>query len=199
MPLDARQIAIAALDLADEHGVEGMTMKSIATRLRRRPSSLYNHISSREDLIERMRALVVEDIDTSSFASKPWNVALVDWAESYLAAFAARPRCIRLLATTPITDPSTLQMYDRVVAALIEGGWPEGDAVAVMRTVEAHVLGSALDVVAPDNLLSGGAVSADLASLRRALDPELSHRWSAQAAFAMGIRALVDGLQSRRG
>lgn len=61
-------------------------------------------------LIERMRALIVEEIDTASVATKSWDEALIDWAESYLAAFAQRPNCIRSLATTPITDPSVFCM-----------------------------------------------------------------------------------------
>jgi AcrR family transcriptional regulator len=197
--LTSRQIALAALDLAEKHGSEALTMKRLATKLGRQPSSLYNHIDGREDLIERMRALIVEDIDTSSFAHLPWNEALILWARSYLAAFAARPNCIRLLATTPITDPSTLRMYDTVVAALIDAGWADGDAVAVMRTIEAHVLGSALDVIAPSTLLTADTVPAELQTLRRALSPVYASTSSADAAFALGISALITGLLARRG
>jgi AcrR family transcriptional regulator len=197
MYLTARTIALAALDLAEQEGAENLTMRSIAARLHRRPSSLYNHITGREELIEHMRAIVVEDIEVGSFETQPWDVALGEWAKSYLRSFAMRPSCIRLLATTPITDPATLAMYDVVVRALVEGGWPEEQAIAVMRTVEAHVLGSALDVIAPENLLSPDAVSPDLASLRRSLDPAHFSSWSAQAAFDLGIHALIDGLRTR--
>jgi AcrR family transcriptional regulator len=197
MVLNSRQIALAALDLVEAHGAEGLTMKSLSAALDRRPSSLYNHIAGRDDLVERMRAIIVEDIDTTSFLEKRWDEALIDWGRSYLAAFAARPRSIRLLATTPITDPSTLQMYDVVITSLIGAGWADGDALAVMRTVEAHVLGSALDVIAPGTLLSADAVPPSLGALRTALDPSQSERSSARAAFELGIHALIDGLRSR--
>lgn len=199
MALNPRQIALAALDLVDTHGSEALTMKRLATRLNRRPSSLYNHIDGRIDLIERMRAIIVEDIDVSSFGLKAWDEALRDWAYSYLAAFAARPNCIRLLATTPITDPSTLRMYETVVSALTAAGWPDGDAVAVMRTVEAHVLGSALDVVAPDSLLTAEVIPAELSALRRSLESASVERSSAQFAFTLGIPALIVGLAAGLG
>jgi len=192
--LKPHQIALAALDLVDTDGSEALTMKRLATRLNRRPSSLYNHIEGRVDLIERMRALIVEDIDVSSFALKGWDDALQDWAYSYLAAFAAHPNCIRLLATTPITDPSTLRMYETVVSALCSAGWPDGDAVAVMRTVEAHVLGSALDIVAPESLLTAEVVPRELVSLRRSLEPGNVERSSAKYAFELGIPTLIAGL-----
>lgn len=197
MKLTARVIALAALELAEAEGAESLTMRTIAARLQRRPSSLYNHITGREDLIEQMRAIIVEDIDVSAFASEAWDVALGRWAKSYLAAFAMRARSIRLLATTPITDPATLRMYDLVVSALVRGGWPQAQAIAVMRTVEAHVLGSALDVVAPENLLSPDAVAPELAALRQSLDPAQFDDWSAQAAFDLGIHALIHGLRAR--
>lgn len=197
MKLTARMIAMAALDLAEVDGADSLTMRSLATRLERRQSSLYNHIKGRDDLIEHMRAIIVEDIDVTAFGTEAWDIALGQWAKSYLAAFVMRPNSIRLLATTPITDPATLRMYDVVVSALTRAGWPEGRAIAVMRTVEAHVLGSALDVVAPQNLLSPDAVSPDLSSLRKSLDPDQFSHWSAQAGFELGIHALIDGLRAR--
>jgi len=197
MPMSRRQILIAALDLADKHGAEQLTMRSLATKLDRRPSSLYNHISGRDDLIEGMRAVVVEEIDTSAFATATWDEAVVVWAKSYLAAFAARPNCIRLLATTPITDPSTMHMYDVVVSALVRGGWGDGDAVAVMRTVEALVLGSALDEIAPSSFLALEAVPLELEALRHSLEPANLERARARAAFVLGMGALIEGLRAR--
>ena len=88
-------------------------------------------------------------------------------------------------------------MYETVVHALLDGGWPARDAVAVMRTVEAHVLGSALDIVAPDDLLVQATVPADLAALRSALDPEHADAYGADRAFRLGLAALMLGLRQR--
>lgn len=198
MALTSRQIAVAALDLAETRGSDALTMRSLAAKLNRRPSSLYNHIDGRDDLIERMRALIVEEIDTGSFASEPWDSALISWTQSYLAAFATRPNCIRLLATTPVTDPSTLHMYEIVLEALGRGGWPDGEAIAVVRTVEAHVLGSALDLIAPSALVAPGVVPAELTNLRRNLHPAHSSLATARFAFDIGIEALVQGLRIHR-
>ena len=198
MALTSRQIAVAALDLAETRGSDALTMRSLAAKLNRRPSSLYNHIGGRDDLIERMRALIVEEIDNSSFATEPWETALVAWAHSYLAAFATRPNCIRLLATTPVTDPSTLRMYEIVVDALGRGGWPDGEAIAVVRTVEAHVLGSALDLIAPSALVAPTVVPNELTTLRRNLEPAHASHATARFAFQLGIDALVRGLRLHR-
>lgn len=195
--LTREQLVTVALHLVDREGVDALTMRTLAVRVDRRVSSLYNHVRNRADLIEALRARVVADIDTEPFAdgARPWDDAIGAWAESYLRAFAAHPHLIPLLATTPIRDQSTLRMYETVVAALVRAGWPVRDAVAVMRTVEAHVLGSALDVVAPGDLLSPETVPEELPALRAALDPAHGDATGAARAFRLGFAALLRGLR----
>ncbi|MGO2648563.1 MAG: TetR/AcrR family transcriptional regulator C-terminal domain-containing protein, partial [Brevibacterium aurantiacum] len=179
-----------------------LSMRTLAARVDRQVSSLYNHVSGRTELIELMRARIVADIDVAAFASVgtsaraiPWERALEFWARSYLRAFAAHPNLIRLLATTEIRDLSTYEMYDAVIAGLRRGGWPESRTVAVMRTVEAHVLGSALDIIAPSDLIAQDSADVRFSEIRTALDPRFVETSSATAAFELGLNALIDGLR----
>jgi AcrR family transcriptional regulator len=202
MRLNRQRLVDAALVLVDEEGAEALSMRTLASRVDRQVSSLYNHVSGRAELIELMRARIVSDIDVGPFASVSssadrvrWDEALESWARSYLRAFAAHPNLIRLLATTSISDLSTYQMYDAVVAGLRRGGWPESRTVAVMRTVEAHVLGSALDIIAPDDLIAQDSADERFSEIRAALDPRFAESSSAVAAFDLGLRALIAGLR----
>lgn len=193
----ARLVQVA-LDLVDEAGADALSMRAVAARVDRQVSSLYNHVASRGELIELVRARIVAGIDTSAFATEPWDDAVAAWARSYLTAFAAHPNLIRLLATTPIRDVSTFEMYDVVIGSLVESGWPIQQAVAVMRTVEAHVLGSALDIIAPSDMLEQSSVPERLNMVHAALDPRHAESSSAEAAFELGLDALIDGLRVKR-
>lgn len=202
MRLNQDRLVSVALALVDDEGAEALSMRTLAARVDRQVSSLYNHVSGRAELVELMRARIVADIDVSPFASThpsadalPWDEALESWARSYLRAFAAHPNLIRLLATTSIGDLSTYQMYDTVIAGLRRGGWPESKTVAVMRTVEAHVLGSALDIIAPEDLITQNFADERFAEIRAGLDPRFSQSSSAVAAFDLGLRALISGLR----
>ncbi|MEB4616118.1 TetR/AcrR family transcriptional regulator C-terminal domain-containing protein [Leucobacter sp. M11] len=197
MRLNRREIARAALELVEEHGSEALTMRQLAARVDRQPSSLYNHVSGRQAVIEEMRALIVESIDVTPFAEQPWPRALADWGRSYLASFARYPNSISLLATTTITDHSTLRMYEVVISALVRGGWTAGDAVAGMRAVEAYVLGSALDRVAPESLLSLEALPPGLPALREGLTGANARHASAAAGFELGYEILIAGMEAR--
>ena len=193
MSMNRRKIALAALDLVGREGIEALTMKRLAEEVGRRPASLYNHIVGRQDLIEAMRGILAEHIDADCFDSMAWRDALLAWARGYLLAFAEHPKIITVMATTAISDPATLAGYEQVVSGLVRGGWRRGEAVAVMRAVEAYVLGSALDIVAPETLLNRNSLPAELTELHANLDPADAGSWSAQAAFDLGINALLDG------
>ena len=65
--VNREQLVAAALDLIDEEGGEALSMRALAKRVDRQVSSLYNHVASRGDLIEAVRARIVADIDTTAF------------------------------------------------------------------------------------------------------------------------------------
>lgn len=194
--MNRQRIARAALELVEREGIEALTMKRVAEAVDRKPASLYNHIASRQDLVEAMRGIIAEEIQVDYFKTTGWRDALLRWANDYMRAFAAHPKIIAVMATTAITDPGTLATYELVVSGLVRGGWKRGQAVAVMRAVEAYVLGSALDIVAPETLLNRDMLPAGLVELRENLDPENSASWSAQAGFEIGIHALLEGFEA---
>lgn len=202
MRLNQDRLVDAALALVDDLGEESLSMRTLAARVDRQVSSLYNHVSGRGELIELMRARIVAGIDVQVFAgieesseSVSWDRGLELWARSYLRAFADHPNLIRLLATTSIRDLSTYEMYDSVIGGLRRGGWPQGQTVAVMRSVEAYVLGSALDIVAPVDLITQESAGDRFAEIRGALDPRFGENSSAVASFEFGLTSLIQGLK----
>ena len=66
-----------------------------------------------------------------------------------------------------------------------------------MRTVEAHVLGSALDIIAPGDLLARDFADERLSAVHAALDPRYAASSSAEAAFELGLRAIIEGLRAQ--
>lgn len=200
--LSREAIAKAALALIDEAGAEGFSMAALAARLGVRPSSLYNHVTGRDDILAAVRELVSDAIDASMFDELPWDEALIRWAHGYRAAFAAHPPAISLLATLPITGAlRTLRMYEQVVGGLRRGGWPEATVIPVMVAVESFILGSALDLVAPPDMFDAGPLAAEVpvfAATVRARDESAAAagRPPADLSFEVGLAAMVEGLRA---
>lgn len=201
-PLLSRVLIIeTALRLLDERGEAGAGMREVARELGVRPSALYNHVAGQEDLIGGIRELISDRIDVGCFDDHRWDDALIKWADSYRAAFAAHPPTIALLATTPLTpDSRTSLMYDAVVHALVRSGWPEERALTVIVAIESFVLGAALDAAADPDMLDPGArgdvpeFSRAFAARRVALAAE--GNGPADAAYRLGIDAMVGGLRA---
>ena len=195
--LSRAKITTAALAIIGRAGYDGLTMAALARELKTAPSALYNHVASKDEVLNWVQDDVNDTIDTSAFDHDPWDVALVRWAYSYRDAFAQHSPLIPVIAVLPITGaPHTLEMYERVAEGLRAGGWPEDLVIDTIVAVESFVLGSAMDVAAPEWIFDvgeqgdlaptfAGAVAARRGRGRKAADD----------AFALGLNALIAGLR----
>ena len=61
--LTRARVLAAAIDLADESGVESLSMRSLGARLGVEAMSLYNHVSNKDDVLNGMTDLVWAQID----------------------------------------------------------------------------------------------------------------------------------------
>src|SRR3954470_769892 len=125
------KIAAAALELVDRDG--DFTMPGLAKHLNVQVSSIYHHVpGGRADLIERVRVAATRRIDGSAFDELPWDEALAVWARSFLDAFSAHPKAIRLLATEPVRDRSLVAVYCAVASGLRRAGVPDDRIITVI-------------------------------------------------------------------
>jgi AcrR family transcriptional regulator len=193
--VDADRIFAEALALLDSHGASAFTVSALARRLGVAGPSLYEHVANKAEIIEGVRHLVVSGIDYSAFGSAPWDIALKAWGRSYLSAFAAHPNTIPLLATTPVSAVALVAQYDAAAAALMQAGWPDTEVMHVVTAVESLVLGSALDVAAPNEMVIPDAPSHPVVAT--AVRAQSGKSGRALATFEMGLEALVAGFGLR--
>ncbi|MGW3091845.1 TetR/AcrR family transcriptional regulator [Streptomyces sp. NPDC001102] len=148
--LDRERITTTALQLVDEQG--DFSVPQIARRLGAQTGSVYHHVDGREGIVELLRERVAEAIDPGTLDLAPWDTALEAWARSYRAAFAAHPRAIPLLMTSPVRAPRVLEQYERAVTLLLAAGFAPGVVMPLIIALENLVLGSALDLAAPETM-----------------------------------------------
>ena len=186
--------------LLDERGEQGAGIRDIAAELGVRPSALYNHIGGQDDLTGGIRELVSDRIDVSGFAELDWAAAVRHWARSYRGAFAAHPPTIAILAVRPLVPFSrTSRMYDAVCRGFAEAGWPESETLSAIVALESFILGCALDDTAPNDMLDPGddAQNPDFCAAYTARSEALGDRRNAEAAFELGLEAMIVGLTAR--
>ncbi|QDY76463.1 TetR/AcrR family transcriptional regulator [Streptomyces qinzhouensis] len=145
--IDLERITTVALQLVDEDGE--FSVVAIARRLGVQTASLYHHVDGRDGIVELLRERVCADIDAAALDAADWREALAGWARSYRAAFGAHPRAIPLLMASPVRAPRVLSQYERAVGVLLAAGFPQGEVMKVIIALENLILGSALDLAAP--------------------------------------------------
>ncbi|MFF3403623.1 TetR/AcrR family transcriptional regulator [Streptomyces sp. NPDC002659] len=188
--LDRERITTTALELLDAQGE--FSVPQIARRLGVQTGSVYHHVEGRDGIIELLRERIAEGIDIAALDLKPWDTAMAALARSYRAAFAAHPRAIPVLMTSPVRAPRILELYERAVALLLDTGFPLPDVMPVITGLENVVLGSALDLAAPETMWEI-ADSTATPHLAKALDAIGDHR--ADRAFELALEGFL--LQAR--
>ncbi|MGW6268559.1 TetR/AcrR family transcriptional regulator [Streptomyces sp. NPDC055060] len=185
--LDRDRITTTALALVDEKG--DFSVPQIAKRLGAQTGSVYHHVDGRDGIVELLRERVSEAIDTSTLTpGRPWDASLSAWARSYRAAFAAHPRVIPLLMTSPVRAPRVLEQYECAVTLLIDAGFALADVMPVIIALENLVLGSALDLAAPEAMWELPDETSTPA-LARALDA--APRGRADRAFELALAGFL--------
>ncbi|MGB3771980.1 MAG: TetR/AcrR family transcriptional regulator C-terminal domain-containing protein [Rhodococcus sp. (in: high G+C Gram-positive bacteria)] len=186
-------IVDAAMALGDRHG--NFTVTQLASALRVHPSSLYHHVTGREEVVDLMRARIASTIDDSPVGVARWDEAFERLAWSYRAAFAAHAGSIRLLATSRVRDSGTLAVYDRISAMLLDAGFPSSKIMPMIVAFDNFVIGSAF-WVADEPVDAYFEVDADMhRSLTRIVEDFEDEKTAAQVAFGLGLDALLQGFR----
>ncbi len=186
-------IASAAMDLVNSTG--GFTIPELARKLKVSPSSLYNHVSGREQIVELLRDRAMSEVELPEDSpSRPWTDVVVDIMRSYRRSFARYPRLIPLLTLHAVNSTHAFTMYNALAATLRRAGFDAADTLRIITMFDCFVLGSALDLAAPEEPWESGAeVGPELAAALATGAPKPDR---ADDAFEYGLAVLLRGLSS---
>lgn len=189
--LSTDRIADAAMELVDESAPFGVN--AIARRLGVTPSSLYNHVAGRDEIVELMRGRLVQRY-TAEPLDGTWDEVVERVLRAQRRMYAEHPFLIPLIVGKTITDPSVISSYDRLASALAEAGFPEDDVLEIIGIIDAFSIGFGLDLASPDDVWRPETPTETLGRL-----VEAGARGTARSdrAFEGGLELLLDGLRLR--
>jgi AcrR family transcriptional regulator len=195
-PLSRERIRAAALAIVDEAGLEGLSMRKLATSLGVSAPSLYFHYSTKDELVDDLVGEIFDQVDTSDF-EVGWREGLMTWARSYRAAIAQHPNIVPYLAHGPGVRESSLQNSNNVHAGLTGAGWPERDATMIGASVKYLVVGSATGSFSR-GFIDDPALYADrFPALRGAHRLRRRAEQVDREAFEFALASFIDGLELR--
>jgi AcrR family transcriptional regulator len=193
--LSQERIVEVAVAVIDAEGLDALSTRRLAHELGVRAPSLYNHFSTKEDILDAVGDAIVAEVDLSMLGRDPWPDALMAWARAYRAAFREHPNVVPFLARGPARRPSALRLADAVYGALVDAGWPPSHATRIGAAMRYFVAGSALGSFALGFVDDPALYESDYPHLRDA--HRLAGRRSRvdDGAFELGLEAMVDGLE----
>ena len=204
--LSRPEIIVAAREVLADAGAAGFTIRAVAERLGASAMSLYNHVASKEELLDAALDDVLSELGLADDPARPANDVLVGFAQAHLALLRAHPWAVPALLSRPLPGPGATAVGEQYFAAALRGGATALQAVEVFTGVVAVVYGAAGFLVEPP-AASGGQQRSDvedrmLAGMAEAYPatatvmPHLMAYGSDEQLHGI-LRALVHGLMPR--
>lgn len=205
MKLSREAVIRAALELLDEVGLDGLTLRGIATRLGVQAPALYWHVKNKRELIDEMAtAILHEALSGMPLASEheSWADWLAELARGYRAMTLRYRDGGRVLSGAHTPAPELYRMLETVLRVLTEAGFSAREGLRAITTLISFVSGfvieeQALQAIAerrlaedrPDPLLFPLLSSGNSSTLDSSISDE---------TFEYGLKLLLDGMRVAR-
>ncbi|WP_324198975.1 TetR/AcrR family transcriptional regulator C-terminal domain-containing protein [Nocardia amamiensis] len=216
--LSRERVLRAAIGIADEHGIQSVTMRRLGEELGAEAMSLYYHVAKKDDLLDGIVDLVAREIND---AVEKMDIVppAADWKTSVRQRIlTAREVLLRhrwapgLFETRTTVSLEVLRYYDALLGLMLAGGFSYDLAHHAMHTLGSRALGFTQELFDPGDTGADSETGADLAAMAEQLpnivgmlseithdDPDSTLGWcDDQTEFEFGLDLILDGLDRMR-
>lgn len=143
VPLNRDQVLRAAVALADEGGIEALSMRKLGQVLGVEAMSLYNHVAGKSDLLDGMIDVVFGEIGLPADGTG-WKSAMRQRAISVREALGRHRWAIGLMESRRSPGPATLRHHDAVLGCLRAAGFSVELTAHAYALLDSYIYGFAL-------------------------------------------------------
>src|SRR5262245_31140586 len=147
VPLTRERVLRAAVELADERGIESLTMRNLGQALGVEAMSLYNHVANKQAVLDGIVEVVVGEV-TAAVAKIEPPATPPEWKGVVRRRIlAAREVLLRhrwapeVFETRSELPPSLLGYYDSLLGTMREAGFTVDQAHHAMHALGTRSLG----------------------------------------------------------
>jgi AcrR family transcriptional regulator len=218
LPLSRQRVLRAAIEVADQGGIESLTMRRLAEELGAEAMSLYYHVASKEDLLDGIAEAVVTEINDIvggldvPAAGAGWKTAVRQRILSAREVLLRHPWAPRVLETRTNTGLPVLLYYDGLLRLMRDGGFSYDLIHHALHALGSRALGFSQELFDPSGGASDEETAAALDSMTAQIphlaamftevahdDPETTLGWcDDQTEFEFGLDLILDGLDKMR-
>jgi AcrR family transcriptional regulator len=209
-PLTRERVLRAAVELADERGIDALTMRNLGQRLGVEAMSLYNHVSNKGDVLDGLVEVIVDEVNAVVDALPPgddWKTALRRRILAAREVFLEHRWAPAVLESRQDMPPGLMRYYDGVLGIMLEGGVSLDLAHHAMHALGSRALGFNQELFTDDAEVSPDEVALmarqmgaypNLVALMKVVyhDPDSTlGGCDDQFEFEFGLDLILDGLE----
>ncbi|WP_232662913.1 TetR/AcrR family transcriptional regulator [Pseudonocardia sp. TRM90224] len=147
--LTRQAILTAALALVDEHGLDTLSMRRLASELGVDPMSIYHHLPNKAAIVSGLVGEVFSRMPLELPAGT-WQERVRAWAEAYRGLARAHPNLVLQIVTdSAAVSEAAIAISEPLYAALDAAGLAAAEVIAAADTIVDFVNGNALGAAAP--------------------------------------------------
>ncbi|MGQ5264618.1 TetR/AcrR family transcriptional regulator [Micromonospora sp. ZYX-F-536] len=181
-PLSRDRVLRAAVALADEAGIESLSMRNLAQDLGVVPMALYKHVTNKDELLDGMIDVVVGEIDPP-VPDATWKHAVRQRILSARQVLRRHPWAPLAIESRNMATPGVLTYLDSMIGTFRAGGFSVDLTHHVMHAMGSRILGFSQELF--DASRRAGRSGTTEPDPPTALPPEVAARFPHVAEIAM--------------
>ncbi|MGW7404152.1 TetR/AcrR family transcriptional regulator [Streptomyces sp. NPDC054833] len=209
IPLSRQRVLHAAIALADQSGLDALTMRKLGEAVGVEAMSLYTHVANKEDLLDGMIDLVFSEIDLPS-DEDDWKTAMRQRAISVRQVLSRHRWAIGLMESRTSPGPASLRHHDAVLGCLRRAGFSVALTAHAYSALDSYIYGftlqeRSLPFDTPDqtaqlaqSILSQAAADQYPHLAELTAEHVLRPGYDYSDEFAFGLDLILDGLERAR-
>jgi len=142
-PLDRARIAVTAMEMIDEVGVEKLTMRAVAARLGVSAMALYHHVEDKDELLRLVGDVVLGRIELPDPDSGDWRELFTSISMAAVDALLEVPGLSSVLLSSKML-PNARRLVKFCIHQFERGGLSSAAAQEVYAGMQTLVLGRLL-------------------------------------------------------
>lgn len=214
--LSRDRVLAAAVALADEAGLDAVTMRGVAAGLDVEAMSLYHHLPGKEALLDGLVTSVMAEVDEATAALGPaddWRTTVRERCLAARRVMLRHPWAPALIGSRTSVPPAVYAHYEALLAVMVDAGFSYHLGHRALHALGSMVLGFVQELFSPAGAGAEEDQSAEeLAQLAELLphitamvasevhdnDGDMLGWCDSQAEFEFTLDLLLDGFEGKR-
>lgn len=142
--LSKKLILQQALSIADNGGIEALSMRKLADALGVKAMSLYNHFANKDEILDGLVEVVIAEIEVPDLPADEWQSAMLVRANSAHQALLVHPWATQAVVSRMNIGPNMLAYIDATLGCLYKAGFSIEMADHIWNAMDNHIYGFTL-------------------------------------------------------